>query len=208
MPRRLPLQLRAAQAQSDSPVIPGEVFVVFRPRSGVGIASVSALNPATATPVAGGSSYAAVVPLKDGETVASGVARLSSVAGAPAVPFLLVEASANHVQCGGPAWSAGAAASAWQLQTERSLPAPLWHSACASVLALLPHQRILPVPLVVCPPYRREHRGAPGLGEGCGHCQHLAGHGKHRDRHRGRPDGASVLLALHGAPNGRPWLGL
>lgn len=87
------LLLRAAQAQSDSPVIPGEVFVVFRPRSGVGIASVSALNPATATPVAGGSSYAAVVPLKDGETVASGVARLSSVAGvSTAVPQVWVKA--------------------------------------------------------------------------------------------------------------------
>ncbi|KAL4423273.1 hypothetical protein ABPG77_004542 [Micractinium sp. CCAP 211/92] len=79
------LLLRAAAARSDNPLIPGEVFVVFQPRAGAGIAGVSALNPAKATPLSGGGGYAAVVPLDDGETVASGVARLSSVAGVTTV---------------------------------------------------------------------------------------------------------------------------
>lgn len=83
------MQLRIAEAQSDNPLIPGEVFVVFRPRSGVSTAGVSALNPATATPLPSGAGYAAVVQLNDGESVAAGVSRLSSVAGAPFVPYPL-----------------------------------------------------------------------------------------------------------------------
>lgn len=133
LPCRLLLQLRAAAARSDNPLIPGEVFVVFQPRAGAGIAGVSALNPAKATPLSGGGGYAAVVPLDDGETVASGVARLSSVAGAPSCPFscslqlLHSVAVRRHGLAGQP----GQAGQESHLNTQagRSLPVPPRRSA-------------------------------------------------------------------------------
>ncbi|KAL4436754.1 hypothetical protein ABPG75_003893 [Micractinium tetrahymenae] len=109
------LQLRGVEAQSDDPLIHGEVFVVFRPRAGVSTAGISALNPATATPLSGGSGYAAVVPLNDGESVADGVARLTSVAGVTTVvPQVWVSAvgiTSSGSTLGGSSAASAAAAS-------------------------------------------------------------------------------------------------
>lgn len=80
------LQAAAAQAPEPDPrlrdpLVRDEVFVTFRPGSGVGTASTQGMAGASATiPLASGGS-AVTVPLAAGETIEAAIARLSKVSG-------------------------------------------------------------------------------------------------------------------------------